>query len=479
MGGAHAYTARMPSGLSIPQFVPDAWWPAAVGAVLCGAWYALLLTGFSLDMLSPVDRGLVFNSMLLHMLDGRVDVDPAIITGEGFVREGRTYAYFGAFPALLRLPLLLVPGAIDRDITTLSTWIASVLACYWLLRATLVMHVHLARPDQRVLLAWLAVALALGGPQVQFLRASIYQEVANWAAAFGAFFVCACVRGLVAPGGFTPAVLRRMALAAGLALATRVSTGMGLYAAMGMLMPVLAWPGRLAAMPWLRALLAPRMLAPVGILAALLAWTLVLNHLRWGNPFTVADATLQTFTHVYEGRFERLQQTGMFNLSRVWLGGIYYFVPVWILYLPGGRLLLEPSYVHMAELELPPASFLLSDPLLLVLAGAGILGGLRQAALRRWLLVFAPPLLLPPILMLGWFFMNHRYRLEFYPLFTLLAVLGVMSANTAGGKLARWAPTLAIVSVLGAHGLLFLYVRSRFGPAAQNVVQDLLARLGL
>ncbi len=108
----------------------DVRWPSVIGAGLSGGWYALLITSFSMDLFAPVDRGLVFNSMLLHLLDGRWDVDPAVITEEGFLRDGRSYAYFGVIPALLRLPLLLFPGGVGLDVTTLSTWIAATLACY-------------------------------------------------------------------------------------------------------------------------------------------------------------------------------------------------------------------------------------------------------------------------------------------------------------------------------------------------------------
>jgi hypothetical protein len=58
----------------------------------------------------PVTMGLVFNSMMQHMLHGRFDVDPAAILagGEVYIRDGRTYSYFGVFCALLRLPLILI-----------------------------------------------------------------------------------------------------------------------------------------------------------------------------------------------------------------------------------------------------------------------------------------------------------------------------------------------------------------------------------
>ncbi|WP_205665031.1 hypothetical protein, partial [Acetobacter cibinongensis] len=44
---------------------------------------------------------LTFNSMMDHMLHGRFDVDPYCVQKEGFLRNGRVYAYWGIFPAFL------------------------------------------------------------------------------------------------------------------------------------------------------------------------------------------------------------------------------------------------------------------------------------------------------------------------------------------------------------------------------------------
>src|SRR5205809_684359 len=74
------------------------------------AYYAFLLSlGFP-GFFAPSQRGLTFNSMLLHLLDGSFDVDPETIGDEGVLRGGRVYAYFGIVPALLRLPLLAFAG---------------------------------------------------------------------------------------------------------------------------------------------------------------------------------------------------------------------------------------------------------------------------------------------------------------------------------------------------------------------------------
>jgi hypothetical protein len=44
-----------------------------------------------------------FGNMLLHLLHGEFAIDRAAIDFEAFTRDGKTYAYFGVFPAPLRL----------------------------------------------------------------------------------------------------------------------------------------------------------------------------------------------------------------------------------------------------------------------------------------------------------------------------------------------------------------------------------------
>src|SRR5271156_840461 len=65
----------------------------------------------------PLNR--TFNSMLDHLSHGQFDVDPTIIGGEGFLRNGHVYAYWGITCALVRLPLLVF-RRLDLDVTVWS-----------------------------------------------------------------------------------------------------------------------------------------------------------------------------------------------------------------------------------------------------------------------------------------------------------------------------------------------------------------------
>jgi hypothetical protein len=188
----------------------------------------------------PSGNRLVYNDMLAHLLRGDFSVDSNIIGLEGFQRDGRTYTYFGITPALLRLPLLLV-GGMARDMTAVSIVLANCVSAYFTWASLNLVNGSVAKSPLRAAIYWaFTLAILFGGPQIQFLRASIYQEVISWALAIEAGFLYCAMRGLFRQPGFSPSLLIAMASIAGLALLTRVSAGLGLYIAMGLLLLSLA-----------------------------------------------------------------------------------------------------------------------------------------------------------------------------------------------------------------------------------------------
>jgi hypothetical protein len=144
------------------------------------AYYLALLTDGRFSVLQPITLGMAFNDMLAHLLQGRFDVDPAVIGTEGYVHVGRTYSYFGIFCALLRLPLAAFSALRTTDITIASTFVAVCVA--WLFRL-LALRTVLSRVPADVasplLVIILVVAFAVQGEGVQFLRPLIYQR-AEW-----------------------------------------------------------------------------------------------------------------------------------------------------------------------------------------------------------------------------------------------------------------------------------------------------------
>jgi len=435
------------------------------------------------SLLAPVDNGLAFNSMLEHLLRGEFDVDPAAITFEGFARDGKTYAYFGVFVALLRLPLTVFGALGTTDVTVLSSLLAAIILAASQLAAIVVVYSVVPPSGLRRLLGGaLIVVTLLAGPEIAFLKPSIYQEVVLWANACAAVFVLGAVYGVFVRGGSSTGLLTAMAVLAGICLHIRVSTAMGLYAATGLLVVRTAWLERRdSRRPWRGVW--PRLLLPLTVLAVFAAACGVVNYARWGNPLTFADINrLIGYQTLFPERLAVWAQHGAFNPARIGYGLMYYFFPAWALRGADGGFLFENFQRRFLEsVELPPASLLLSDPLLIGLATAGIVlawrrrrrSGVDIAAIG----LVSGGLALPALLMLMAISMTFRYRGEFYPVLEFLACAGFFLACTAppaaAARPSAMIRTLAlagsVVSVVGSHLSLALYDLSPFGSVRDNV----------
>jgi len=447
-------------------------------------YYGALITNGNFRIFGPTAEGLTFNSMLEHLLNGRFDVDPKAIGNEGFLRDGHVYAYQGIFCAVIRLPLLMFKGGLATNVTALSCLIAACFAGAMKLRAALFVRRHCQRsPVSESAFLLLAIYIVLGGAQVGYLRTSIYQEVAFWAAALGAAFVYCAVKGIILDR-FTPRLLAWMALLAGLALLTRVSTGIGLYAAIGLLLVALviidtvkdASMSHSLAVRLLAGILSWRVLLPSAILIAFLAVAGVVNFFRWGNPATFVEFSYYISNRSYPDRLDRMHTYGLFNVARIPFSLGYFFIPVWMFQRADGMLLFEAEQTRLFDAaELPPGSFFLTDLLPIVFIGF-LIGSIIHARLSKsislgQILALAAGLAIPCILMLMAVYLAYRYRMEFYPEIDLLAFLGFYAAISNGESLAIlrryrvWIATATLVSIVSAQGALLLYKVSEFGPS--------------
>jgi hypothetical protein len=437
-----------------------------------GAYYFWIISFGFPSFFEPTLHGRTFNSMLLHLLQGSFDVDAAAIGDEGTLRNGRVYAYFGILPAVLRAPFLLAPGFLHTDVTRLGCLVAACTMAAFKLASALTVWQHRGRPDRAFLLVLLAVSILLGGSQIPFLRAVIYQEVALWAAALAAAFVYLVLRGYYSERGFTGSILAGLAVVAGLCLNTRVSTALGLCVAFGLLWLQLAWQavrtGDFAQSP---AAAIMRFLPAAAIVCVFAGLAGVVNYGRWGDPLIFTDPQNYLWAMIHEpDRLQRDAEYGLFNVVRVGFGLIYYFLPVWVLPGRDGELLFESFRRRtMDAVELPPSSFLVSDPLTIGLAVFALLRLLRRRGGldRRIALPVLAGLAVPIALMLTWLSMTFRYRLEFYPFLELCAFFG-FALLLARGKPPprRWFAAAAFAGVVAAHALWLLYMISPLGDAS-------------
>jgi hypothetical protein len=332
------------------------------------------------------------------------------------------------------LPLLLTGALAWLDVTALYCALATTIALCFKLATVVLINDKLPKSRlQAVAFFVIVLSLVFGGAQIQFLRGTIYQEAIDWTSAIAAAFVYCAIRGLIAKREFSTGLIAVMASLAGLGLLTRVSTALGLYVATGLLVVVLAWPptgplrDRLAA--FIRGLASKRTVVAFAILLGFMMLSGTVNYQRWGDPLKFADFRFYILYVREPERLARLAELGAFNIKCLWYGILYYFFPIWTIIRPDGKFLFSEFQTwHLGGVEPPPGSFLLSDPLLLVLGGAFLLR-LPQLARERLLdlrAVAAPiiGLLIPVLLMLTFEGMAFRYRMEFYPLLEFTAFLG-------------------------------------------------------
>jgi len=418
-------------------------------------YYAFLLSVAG-GLFGPVQHGLVFNDMLIHLLRARVDVDPASIGDEGYVRDGVTYAYFGIGPALVRLIVLPLPGFAATDFTRVACLAAvSLMALFKLLTAmTIARRVGLERAP--ALLSLMLAAILLSGAQIEFLRPSIFQEAALWADACAATFVYLVVRGWL--DGFSLRLLTGMAVAAGLCLLVRVSTALGLYLVFGALSLLVWWRQRRFHV------------LPVLILIVCVALTAAINTARWGNPLVFVDLSKALILARFPDRLSHLHEYGEFNPIRIAYGLSYYLAPFWALSDGAGQLWWQAFQERVTDsAELPPASFFISDPFWVGLAVFGLITLLNPDRLpkREWLLAALPGLLVPIALILMLIDLTFRYRLEFYPFLELCAFAGFARLLAVSSRRAElWFGAGAIGGIAAAQAMWVLYMLSPFGPAA-------------
>jgi len=452
----------------------------AVFSIIMVVYYGLLLTDGHFNLLHPTSLGLIFNDMLLHMLHGRFDVDPAVIGQEGFVRDDRVYAYWGIFGALLRLPLLFWPNAINTDITGLSCLAGVCVSGVFKLRCLLLVMRHsTSSPDRNLLVGTVGAWLLFGGAQTGFLVASIYQEVMFWSGAMAAVFVYVAIRGLLRRE-FSIGALSVMAAMSGLVVNTRVSMGIGLCAALGLLLAVLLYQelsGASDARPLLarlyRAVLRCRILAPLAILVFFIVVTGIVNFGRWGNPLVFADYR-HHLGSLFAGHMQRLETYGLFSLERAPFGLMYYFFPVWALRGADGTLMLDQYRFRLIDVaELPPGSFVFTEMLPILLM---VLLCRRAGALSRWTpmrsqaLAIAAGLAIPGGVMLTAIGMAYRYRMDFLPLLEFVTLLAIprlsneYSERRMANGLLLTVVVATVAGIVATHLMLVLYKLSPLGP---------------
>jgi hypothetical protein len=443
-------------------------WSTAAGVVAGGAVFAAILLDLGTDLArTAVSLGYAsnfFDFQARSLMDGHLWVPPDSLGIEGFVRGGHTYMYFPPFPALVRLPVMLVTHEFDGRLTLASmalAWVVfTVMAVklFWLVRRC----VRGTSPVTRfeAVLAGCFLAAALGGTVLTF-DASLpwaYHEVYLWAVALVVGALYWLLRAGLDPQPKTIAWLAAFTLAA---MMTRVTGGWAMAVSVLLLA---AWtatgrPHREARQRW-------RLLVLAG--AVPLAAGIAYNYVKFHHPylFPLED---QVWTQLNAHRREALRVNGgtitgpqFFTTSLVNYfrpGGIRFvdYFP-WIT-LPGhparayGGAFIDQSYRTGSVTAFMPLFLLLTVGALPVLFRPGV--DLGHRVLR--LVLLAGVLVTGGVM--GYGYLAYRYTSEFVPGILLggcvgfWALTGLVDRTAGRLRVLRW-PAFAAVTALAAFGIL-------------------------
>jgi hypothetical protein len=451
------------------------WSSVVIALTVISVYYLLLLSNGSFQLFGSEMLDKAFDNMLAHLLHGEVTVDREAIGFEAFTRDGKTYAYFGVFPAVLRLFVMPFANIADIHLARLSCLTALVIFVGFQLRMLLIVHSSVPvinrRPEFFMLMF---AATLLSGPQIYILgSASIYHEPILWSAAMAAAFNLIIVQAVFGTKTLRVRDFSFLATLSGLAINTRPSVGSGLYFATVLLIVWTAWceavrDHRLqqslgeAMRVWL-ALLPPTLIL---FLAATLAG--IINFKRWGSAFTFADFQYYDMRlNVYPSLRKVLKTYGEFNVSRIWIGVLYYGtgLPYLLKAVPPFADFLRARY---QTIEAPPITPVLTNPLTIILAVVGLYRVWWKPILTERLIILRLALLgHAAILLLILAAMGYtlRYRFDFAPFMTLAALVGYSSVSVSVSQApGAWqkrvriaAIALCVIGIVSSHYVLVMH----------------------
>ena len=430
-----------------------------LGVGLGGVVFFLTLLDYGHDVLRGATAfnyaSQFFELQATAIMHGHLDIPADSLGIEGFVVDGRTYSYFGIFPALLRIPVMLVTHEYDGRLTLLSmalAWVVyAVMATrlYWLVRE------RMGRPARlrglETVLAALFLAAATGGTVLTFDASLpwVYHEVYLWSVASVVGTLYWLLRVLRTPDRTSVKWLFALALVAALTRTTGgwsvclATIAAGLWFATGRL-------GRHERRVWVSVVAA----GAVPLLAGI-----VINWLKFRHPY-MFPLQNQVWTQINAHRREVLAANGgtLATLHFFWSSFVNYFRPDGIRFvgyfpwvtLPGEA---AKGYGAVLDQSSRTGSVPAFMPLLFVLTAVSLpvlfLRRRASAGLRQLRLVWLGAFLMTGGVM-AYGYIAYRYTSEFVP----CLVVGGAVATSALGDWCTGRPRLLQATLVGVVGVL-------------------------
>ena len=398
--------------------------------VILSLFFSGLVTYGTFNFIGKEVRSDVYDSLGDGLLKFDSSVDPETITWEGFVIDGKTYIYFGPFPAILRI----LPNYFFREyfgqwsrISCLLGALLAVIGFSFCIATSLKKNLSLNAKAKDFLYFFSLFAFSFGTPLFYLIAsARIYHEAIIWGFSAAIWSLHFAILFLTSRS-ISNALL--LSLFAGIALLSRLTFGVPFYFMIAFLFAALF-------IEWLRQSKKPDLswneIISVGVALALpatvcLAIQLWYNYDRFSSIFTFIN-----FTGNYLSPDEI---HGVMNVARIptalwnYLG---FSVEPFLASFPFFRLApVEYSdgsifFVHREQ----TASLIYASPFFLFLSLIGLYYGFTKKGdlLRKIVsLVF----IWQSICICCFYFVTQRYVLEFFPLLIWLFLFFLEGAGVA------------------------------------------------
>jgi hypothetical protein len=391
------------------------------------------------------------------MLHGHLYITNGALGDEAFIHAGRQYTYFGLFPSLLRIPILLVTHSLDGRLTAFSmlmAWLVTALfssLLVWRVRTLTVGLVSLSRTEAATYAV--LVATIVGGSVLVFLASDpwVFSEDLAWSVALTVGTLFALIGVLERPSPVRVVGCGLLVLAANL---TRATTG---YACVIGVILVGLWLATGRAGAERRRWAVPVLLAGLVPLAA----GCVIDYVKFGILIGLPESDQVAYA--------------LFDLSHVGNGSYFnaHFIPTSLLaYFQPTGLRLSRIFPFITLPSFPAtdvggvagfgsdrvASVPASMPLLLAGALWGTLVTFRPATSRGLRLLriplFAAGAAAATVMIYGW--TENRFTADFMPWLILGSVIGLIDVCRQVRTRPQRAQRLifVVVAVLGVYGIV-------------------------
>lgn len=386
------------------------------------AWYGAFAT-FGTGNFLQQTLGTPFDSLALSILKGRAWVpDGALIYENVRIAPGQNVMYFGPFPALLRLPILVVFPSVFGKLSPLLCTLAGVLCALAFFRLFTEAEKRSEAPFRILSPRILTLLFALASPITYLVSVpTIYQEATLWGVCFSLWSLAIAYRAL--RNGWSTKSLFLLSACIGGALLARLTFALPLLGVIfAAVVFVFCYQGN-KLLSWANFRRLAIIALPLVIAGSI---QMAYNYGRFGSPFTVMQQwdQYEMETPAIAAARARL---GTYNAGRIpnslieYLGVFgHYLSPKFPFISPWtpDRPQRPPLYFNDSGEAMLPIS--LASPVLVVFA---LLGALSLVRGRFSPLTFAALLFLVQVgLICSYYFITFRYNLEFLPLIVILTL---------------------------------------------------------